>query len=260
MNENKTSDKVQPKSSIENVRKCLDNSSRLFSDSLNVSEPTKAALIEIAIEELSKTLTLIPKETTKSKMEVLKHSGIFNLIGVTDDKEVPFEKLESIITSRKKISISNFNNHKEKLKAIKEMFEFVSNFYKVLTQNIDLNSVKQFYRQWGDFNVEVILNRLNEVIEKMEKIDIEKWDKIKERGLYVDFKNDSSFSPIESKFEIEDLVSIFFVLHSAIKLVISLPDGKTVSDMITEPDQLIDFLSDGIFKVHKDNSKSDQNS
>ena len=43
---------------FENAKKCLENAERLYDDSKLVSNPTKLALMEIAIEELAKGLIL----------------------------------------------------------------------------------------------------------------------------------------------------------------------------------------------------------
>ena len=224
--------------SIEDVEKCLASGFRLFKDALNTSVPTKAALIEIGIEELAKGFILlasIPKQSMDSTLN--------------DLTKVFLEDISpSALDSLKKYNFSTFNkyNHKTKLQAIDTIFQSIAALYPSLEQLIptlqDLFS--QSFGQLGNIKK----SDINDIVSKIPELNLRDMDEIKKNGFYVDFKDNKSISPEEQNLKTDDLVMIFFILYASLNVHVKIYKGFQLTDVLSDPKLLLggfyDLLSE----------------
>ena len=141
---------IKPYASIENASKCFDNADRLLDDAFKTSLPTRVALMELGIEELSKGLIIllnIDKPPEKPSVE--------KLMGNVDLQDKLWIQWHEEFTD--KISIQNINlyDHKEKLKAIKLLFKFASKNGEHFLDPDTIESLGKFLKgmNFGDFNL-----------------------------------------------------------------------------------------------------------
>ena len=109
---------------IENAKKCIDNAERLYDDASKTSPPTKAALIELSIEELAKALLVLYKtpefENSLLKAEFVDAGKIINNLEGTD-----------FIKTLDEFKIADFTTrvHEKKLNFIQSIVKLAQEFY-----------------------------------------------------------------------------------------------------------------------------------
>ena len=127
-------DDVTAMSTLENSKKCLDNATRLFNDSRNVSLPTRLALVEIAVEELAKSIILFTNSTSNETIDFA-----MSILGTKDIDDLRKTKNENWLNEIKILFNPNINmrDHKDKLRVIKDVYELFSNRYNTFVPFID---------------------------------------------------------------------------------------------------------------------------
>lgn len=101
---NKGTDKIEY-ATLENAQECIDNAYRIYKDALKTTTPTKAALIEIGIEELAKGLIIWAK-IPKSKLKLPDNQYISKLLS-------KFENIDKESLRKYKISDLDIHSHKK---------------------------------------------------------------------------------------------------------------------------------------------------
>ena len=229
-------DDVTAMCTLENSKKCLDNATRLFKDSRNVSLPTRLALVEIAVEELAKSMILFTNSTSNETIDF----GM-SILGTKDIDDLRKTKNEKWLNEIKILFNPNINmrDHKDKLRVIKDVYELFSNSYKTFVPFID-NS--PFFKELvKGFGVETF-NMPKYAPNYLSGIDIEMLDKFKMSGFYVDFQDRNIIFPNDIAFDKTDqLDQIFKSFAKTLKVAISLFDG-TVN--IEDPKSLSDIFND----------------
>ena len=213
-------DDVTAMSTLENSKKCLDNATRLFNDSRNVSLPTRLALVEIAVEELAKSIILFTNSTSNETIDFA-----MSILGTKDIDDLRKTKNENWLNEIKILFNPNINmrDHKDKLRVIKDVYELFSNRYNTFVPFIDNSPFfKELLRELDFENFNMPKNAPN----NLSDIDIGILDKFKMSGLYVDIKDRNIISPNDIAFDKTDqLDQIFMLFAITLKVAISLLDG-----------------------------------
>jgi len=214
-NEDVDSEKYATK---ENAQKCLDNAVRLYHDSLRTSIPTRAALLELSIEELAKGLLIVFKtpEYKKQSAEIFESN----------------EKLLSTLNddlNEYKISDFKTHYHKEKLKTIQFILtkteEFYSNNKSILLSLFDFDDIINNYKQYLPGLNDEPYKKMEKDLSSLTAIDIAKMDKIKENGFYVDFKNGRAVEPKDVAFDLNQVRSVFIIAYVTLNILVYMLNG-----------------------------------
>lgn len=204
---------ITPKT--EGIKACVLNAERLYKDSLNVTEPTKLALMEIAIEEVSKgwwiafMLMTSPDniERTKNRFGELMPIGTSfekthkEIVDNPDYKEI-IGRIKETIT--KPIDLVSFRKHKRKLEFMKEVKEYLEFYYPFITSLVDVEQAAKLAKIVGGKydSVEIPANVLSEAkkhaLDPLKGLDdkfFTELDGLKEEGFYVDYKDGEYIQP-----------------------------------------------------------------
>lgn len=198
---------------LDNVKKCYKNAIRLFDDSKikGISLPTSAVLIEIAIEEVGKGiiwLANLPEHLYENINNGLLKQGI------------SVDSIKYIQKISEKVDINNFNvtKHDKKLQIIQEVFGILK-----LEIPDMIQSLKDPLIKFSGDPPDTIEKSLQEAWMNINSIDVTKWNKIKEKGLYVGCSNHKQVAPCEQNiavFHMKQLNIIFgtmiYILGSSI--------------------------------------------
>jgi hypothetical protein len=223
---------------IENAHKCLDNADRLFNDALKTSPPTEVALLELAVEELSKGIVLIFNMTDKLQNNELKEL-------------VPYEWPKDLLQQLQEKEVMDFlkprdlSNHNEKLNVLKKLFDSILSFYQnpsyrtifepifqIIPKEISLVNVK------GPTEVDI-----SEILKNLKN---DNWEKVKECAFYVDFEDQRVIVPVEQDFKVyfSEIFKVFVIIRTALSLYTSLGEGRTIKDMLSDQKTLLGPLYD----------------
>lgn len=223
---------------MENAHKCLDNADRLFNDALKTSPPTKFALLELAVEELSKGIVLIFNMTDK-----LHNNELRELL--------PYELREGLAQELQEKKVMDFLenpdllDHKEKINVLKKLFDSILSFYKNPNYRIIFEHIFQIIpKEISLVNVKGPTEVGSSEILKNLKID--NWEKVKERAFYVDFEGQRVVVPEEQDFEayFSEIFKVFVIIRTALSLYTSLGEGRTIKDMFSDGKTLLGPLYD----------------
>lgn len=169
---------------------CIQNSFRLLKDAhLNgLSGPTQSALVELSVEEASKAFLIFGKVVMP---------GFLDMLGVNDvDKKI----------------VLSFERHHVKIKAIKAFYkhyveimknqredEYAMNMAKELWSKpgTKVKSEKELYEKFIENNIGSFKDGLAEFIAKIMDLSVNKFEKIKELGFYVNLdQKDGTYGPV----------------------------------------------------------------
>ena len=236
--------------SLNDVEKCINNAFRLYRDAQNASTPTKAALIEIGIEELSKGIILlasIPKPDFDD-------STLNYLTWISSDST-----FSPSLVPLAKYNFSNFNksNHKTKLKALDAIFQSISFMYTYLEKVLPIlqDLLNPNFEQLG--NIEK--SDLDNIASHLGNFDLKDLDKIKQKGFYVDFKDNKSISPEEENLKTENITMIFFVLYASLNALVEIYKKTPLKKIFLDPKLMIrgfyEYLPETAKSTFRDDSK-----
>lgn len=212
--------------SLEGIQLCVQNAERLFQDSQSTSTPTKTALLEIGLEEVSKAwgiliyfIIRILNENPSFLKYLNKYSHLdgrkFNKLSKENSN-----KIERYIKNAQLENLINpfdeelFSNHKPKVEYLSQVIDFIKNIVlpifqpvtdrKKLTEELFGKFVLNVRLEDQDKNINEILsistNNLNEIIQ------------MRENGLYVDIEGGSLVSPSSRRFLPSILNNLLFLL------------------------------------------------
>lgn len=225
---------IKPYASIENASKCFDNADRLLDDAFKTSLPTRVALMELGIEELSKGLIVLFNVD-----EPRENASLEKLMG---NVELPDNLWSQWIEDYKtKNPIENLNpyNHKDKLKVIQVLFDFALHFGKFILNPNTIKSIEQLLdrRIFGNF----ILPDFNEISDAIKNINIDEWDKMKEKALYVNFENGNTISPekIDFKAYTYDIFKVAFISRLLLLAYLVTYEGKGLNTIFSNKRTLL---------------------
>ena len=222
--------KLEGPYSLNDVEKCINNAFRLYRDAQNASTPTKAALIEIGIEELSKGIILlasIPKPDFDD-------STLNYLTWISSDST-----FSPSLVPLTKYNFSNFNksNHKTKLQALDAIFQSISFMYPYLEKVLPIlqDLLSPNFGQLG--NIEK--SDLDNIASHLGNFDLKDLDKIKQKGFYVDFKDNKFTSPEEVNLKTENITMIFFVLYASLNALVEIYKKTPLKKIFSDPKLMI---------------------
>ncbi len=213
--ENKNQD-INKMATFENAKKCLENAERLYDDSKLVSNPTKLALMEIAIEELAKGLILYirsePNKTSEFAERAIDDRTI-DLLHSGENKG--FHEAIYKLTSTN----VNLTNHQNKLELLQRTLDVIKSYYdlmrEIFTKNP--NTLEIVGSALGKENVEIS----KDLHGKFPDINAKEMVQIKESGFYVDFRGNKAITPSEANLKDVDKINLLFETFSKIlKIVI----------------------------------------
>ena len=238
------SDKEEPEHySIEDVEKCQKNAIRLYKDALNTSIPTKAALIELGIEELSKGIILLANIPKPNLDPVLKE-----LINLNSDSD-----LLSSLDSLKKYNFKKFDmfDHKRKLKIIEDIFKSLGLVYpqsERITAAL-LNIMRPTFGTVDDKQTA----KFDDVISDINRFNFRDLYKIKENGFYVNFIGNKVVSPMEQDLKTEEITGIFSVLYIPLNILVEIYKGTQFTSIFSDAKLILGDLYDLLSEVSKNN-------
>ena len=214
---------------LEGAQLCVQNAERLFQDSQSTSTPTKTALLEIGLEEVSKAwgiLMIFEKKIfneNSTLSEYLKRAlhldeEKFNKItGENENKfreylgNVQFENLINPFDEK------SFSNHNAKINYLSLMIGLVKNIsLPIFRYSIDREKLTR--ELLGKFIPKIELEDQDKIINEILNINTNNLSEIirmKEKGLYVDIEGGSLISPSSRVFVpsiLNDLLSLLIVL------------------------------------------------
>lgn len=233
--------------SIENAKKCLENADRLLGDALKTSLPTRVALLELGIEEISKGLIILFNMDLQHK-----NSDIQDFIMDTELpdnlKQQCLEEIETIT------SIKNLNpyDHGEKLKALKSLFDFVSRCYPVLIDFVYIGQLSQLLNGMNIGNIDIPIT--TDLLEKIKNIKVSKWDRVKEDSLYVNLENGNAIPPEKRDLKAysSDILMVFIVARSVLSIYLLLYEDKDLKAIFSNPKAILGPFYDIIVNSSKE--------
>ena len=221
---NKNSDKKEY-ATLENVDKCIDNAFRLYDDASKTSVPTKAALIELGIEELVKGLLITFKTPEFQKVALAETSNFHKNFSEQDWKNF----IESFQSS--KISDFTDRDHKKRLDTIQFLLDSVIKLQSKDSPFIK-NILDRIINNYGKFSPEQVGDPkkvLDTQISRLNYMDIKKLYKIKEQGFYIDFDNGKVIEPRNVKFQLEGINRVFNIVYLTLINLINSLEGFSLS-------------------------------
>ena len=211
--------------SIEDVEKCQNNAIRLYKDTLNTSIPTKAALIELGIEELSKGIILLANIPKPNLDPALKE-----LINLDSDSHL-IHSLDSL----KKYDFKKFNmfDHKRKLKVVEDIFKSLGLFSPQL-EKISATLQNIIRPTFGTVD-DIQRSKFDNAISDINRFNFKDLYKIKENGFYVNFKGNKAVSPEEQNLKTDEITGIFFLLYAPLYILVEIYMGTSLTDIFSDP-------------------------
>ncbi len=226
--------------SFDFLEKCVNNALGLYKDALNTSTPRKASLMEIALEELAKGFVTLVNMPSSS----LDHP-VNDLIDTLSDDL--FDSISGFIET---YNIKKFDiySHKQKLKIIMGLFNFVSTIYEIYPEQIKGIQQEMLKTDFGE------LKDVEYIISIMERFHFKEFNKVKEEGLYVDFI-ENNVSPEEQTLRIIVMKWIFFVLYSSLNVFIQIYKETQLDKLFSDPKLMFggfyEYLPENVKKMLK---------
>ena len=239
MSEKETnSDSIQY-ATVENAKKCIDNADRLYDDALKTSPPTKAALIELSIEELAKGLMVLYKTPE------------FEEIGLKADFVDAGKILEDLdgtnfIKTIDDFKIGDFRKrfHPEKLKFIEAIVKLSQQFFVTYRPQMEtlINTFGNNFGQYFSKSFAEPMKITEEELSNLADSKISDLDDIKNDGFYVNFKDGKVIEPKNVPLSFKKLSRIFSFMRMLIKNIIILIEGADILDYNPQMKSLINKL------------------
>ncbi|WP_298276401.1 hypothetical protein [Ferroplasma sp.] len=251
MSDNKKYSDSTKYATVENVKKCIDNADRLYEDALKTSLPTRAALIELSIEELAKGFLVLYKtpefENSAIKAEFVDTDKILDDLERTD-----------FIKTIDEFKIGDFTKHfhREKLNFIESLVKMSQQFFAAYKTQMEplIKVYASNYSQYLSKSIVDPMKILQEALSNLSGSGISDLDKIKEDGFYVDFKDGKVTEPQNISFPIQNLSSVFSFLRLLAQNIMILLGGWNILEYNTTMKDLANKLNE----MPPVNSKKDE--
>lgn len=225
---------IKSYASVENAKKCLDNADRLLIDASKTSSPTRVALLELGVEEYSKGLIILLN--ADEQHENIDIREFLTNMRLQDSLRPQCVEQFKTITSIKTL---NPYNHREKLKAIKLLFDFASGCYQILFGAINIEQITQSLNgmNFGTFNIPTSTG----LLETIKNIKICEWEEVKERALYVNFEDGEAIAPEKQdlKVYLNEILKVFIIARFILFSYLNLYEGKDFKAMFRDPKTLL---------------------
>lgn len=207
--------------SMAGVRVCVSNAERLFNDSSKVSPPSSAALMELALEEISKgwwlmlKMVINPDNRQRSKEKILDVPLVAALIGGSQVLSGDFkdhsmdstQTLGELVANTK--SWNSLIRHEFKLKflkALKNLMEsFITPLGNVITpdQLADISRTVVSKNEKPKISKDDIASRVSKLTDILIGLDdafFTSFDDLKKMGFYVEYSGGEFIQPSDRVF------------------------------------------------------------
>ena len=213
---------------LEGVELCIQNAERLFFDSQSVSIPTKASLLELGLEEISKAWGLLMSFEKKNFDE---NPGLIKSYLHLDEKkyneaikknEEEIKKYMSKVKPEYFMSpfdINSFSNHEAKIKYLSSLIKFIKRVALPIIRG-SMDKEKLTRELLGKYITNIDSNRADEEVDEILNIDetqLRDIISLKENGFYVDIKGNSLISPSSRPYYPQVLEELLGLLIAIIK-------------------------------------------
>ena len=206
------------------------NAERLLNDSRkNVSEPTKAALLELSLEELSKSYRLLLQcwFTKATEMGDDKADSAFEktvgpeLWKAAKENDKMFEGLPNLDSVVKPMNIKEFRNHIVKLENVASIVTMFKVVVPIMFEHANLGKIAGEKVSYIDFTKAVNWKRAGRSMEKtlsaIREENLADLTALKENGFYVDYENGNFISPSARVFATDHLRDLVSLLATELK-------------------------------------------
>ena len=214
--------------SLEAIQLCILNAERLLDDSQNVRIPTKMALLELGLEEISKAwglLLTLEKKIFDQNPNLIKTYFELSHIDFTKYNNAINEKIakyfsdttfESFMTPFDKDS---FTNHRKKIEFLSKFIWYIKNIalpLLKLSQNRE-NFAKDILGKYvGKINLKTADKVISETL-NINEGKLEELVSLKEKGIYVDIEGETFISPSSRNYYPDILQNLLVLLISMSK-------------------------------------------
>ena len=207
------SEAVKP--TFEDIQLCVENYRRLYDDSLKVSDPTSAALIELSLEELAKAWNLyfayIGRKMSTDVSFVERFTKTFFKGGVTGF-QTKMESQEAEVTERMKeffdrngkrlfespFTVTDFRDHHEKLKYLGLVIEYLRLMTPILGPLADSRKLSELLLGRYTAPERISKTTFRTGLKPFAGVNtdfVSELEVVKEKGFYVDYRNGMYISP-----------------------------------------------------------------
>jgi hypothetical protein len=221
-----------PKPTIEAIELMIQNAERLLDDSKHVSTPTKFALLEIGLEEVSKawgiilTFDIISVDKNPNFFEALLKVGYVDTEKISDILDDILPKIIEFFSKYNPDSFmmpfdsKRWKDHKAKISYLSQLIEYINKIALPITR-----ASSDRTKAIGDIlgkhiSIKRDLKEIDAEIDNILNVNYEHLTEIvrlKESGLYVDISNDVFIAPSSIPFETETLENLLDLLIGMIK-------------------------------------------
>jgi hypothetical protein len=241
MNDNNKNGDKREYATLENVQKYVNNADRLYNDALKTSDPSKAALIELSIEELEKAFSLIDYIMTINHIDTDLINKSLNIDKILNSITDP-----DLIKSIDEFKINNFKNraHGERLDSIGSLIKIAQQIYlnnkNLFTQPV--NKLAQNYSKHLPKTFENPMEITDEGISSLAGVNIHDFSKTRGQGLYADFKDGKIVEPKNIQFKFDELFRELYFMRIYIQYLINVLAGVNPLDFNYSMKNLINKL------------------
>ncbi len=222
--------------SLEGAQLAIENSERLFSDSQNVSTPTKIALLEIGLEEIAKAWGIILgyesnnlrdpnfRETFIKKAHIKKNKIVEKRL---QEKIKAFSSENNAHLFMMPFDTKTFTEHKNKIEFLSKFIEHIRDIELPLIREASDRDkmIREILGRYISKNKLLNLQGTDKIIDNILNVDTAQFNDIlavKEHGLYLDVQNNTFISPSARSFDTDTLENLLDLLIGVAKNEITL--------------------------------------
>jgi hypothetical protein len=176
---------------LQDIQLCINNAERLYKDSKSVSNPTRLALIELSLEEISKGWIFYFKYIDKNPNSLdlfIKKSGKGDIDEINKkhpDSVKEYDKLRKILESFK---YEDLKNHDLKIDFLIQLKKVLQSWYFISTsidyQKIQENIIRGITKE--NFDLDSAINIYKDFLNQINENNLGKLIDMKNDALYVD--------------------------------------------------------------------------
>ena len=217
--------------SLDGIQLCILNAERLHVDSHNVSIPTKMALLELGLEEISKAWGLLlafEKQTFDQNPNLIKtyfellHIDLTRYTKAIQKNEPKIKKYLSDMTFKlflHPFDKDSFTNHRKKIKFLSKLIWYIKNITLPLLKSSQ--DREKFAKDiLGKYVGKIDLKTADKVTSEILSInegELEELVSLKEKGIYVDIEGGTFINPSSRNYYPDILQNLLVLLISMSK-------------------------------------------
>jgi len=179
---------------LQDIQLCINNAERLYKDSKSVSNPTRLALIELSLEEISKGWLFLFKYIDKNQNSLdfqsfIKKSGIDDINEIDKkylDSAEEYEKFRKFLGSFK---YDDLKDHTKKINFLIMLKKYLKALYFISISYIDYQKIQENIIRGitkENFDSDRAINLFEEFLNQINEDNLKKLIDMKNDALYVD--------------------------------------------------------------------------